>query len=256
MLLLVDIGNTNILIGVMDNEKVVSSFRMTTNMIRTSDEFSADFIRILNTKKIDARKIDAAVVSSVVPKQDRNIKEAIRLSFNIEPLFITPKMDSGMKIKIDDPNSLGADRLVDAVAAYDKYKQAVLVIDFGTASTFDYVDDNGDFIYGITAPGLDATSRALWEKTAKLPEVELVKPESILAKNTIESMQAGIVYGYIGLTKYIIEQVKKEIGHSFRIVATGGLGEILTNEIEEIEEYDPDLAYKGMLLLYNRSKKL
>lgn len=255
MILMVDAGNTNISIGIVKEDgNVVSTFRLTTDIVRTEDEISAQIGQILELRDIKKEEIKGAIISSVVPKINNCLIEAITETFNIEPIMVNTEMNCGMKILIDEPNSLGADRLVDAVAAYDKVKDAVLVIDFGTATTFDLVDANGNFVTGITSPGLESMAASLWGKAAKLPEVELKKPKSIIAKNTIESMQAGIMYGYIGLTEYTINQIKKETPYDFKVMATGGLGELICKETKLIDEYDANLAYRGMKLLWEMNK--
>jgi len=255
MILMVDAGNTNISIGIaLEDGSVVSNFRLTTDLVRTEDEISAQICQILSLRNIKKEEITGAIISSVVPKLNSCLQEAINETFNINPVMVRYDMNSGMDILFEEKSSLGADRLVDAVAAYDKVKGAVLVIDFGTATTFDLVNADGNFVTGVTSPGLESMANSLWAKAAKLPEVELVKPKSILANNTIESMQAGIMYGYIGLTEYTIKQLKKEVPYDFKIIATGGLGKLICKETDLIDEYDPNLAYRGMKILWEKNK--
>lgn len=178
---------------------------------------------------------------------------AVKKVTNIDPIIVNCNINMNITINTQNPSELGADRIVDAVSAYKIYGGPIMVIDFGTATTYDIVNEKGEFIAGITSPGIRITAESLWQKTAKLPEIEIKKPSSILARNTVESMQAGIVYGYIGQVKYIIKEAKKELGYDFRVVATGGLGKILCEHIDFIE-YDHDLTIKGLKYLYDMNK--
>ncbi|MGN1399499.1 MAG: type III pantothenate kinase [Erysipelotrichaceae bacterium] len=254
MLLTIDVGNTNISCGIFDGEELVAKFRFITKSNRTSDELALQIHAILEVKHLKEEDIDGVVISSVVPNLNNDLINAIKQLFNIEPLFIASGIKTGLKINIDDPKSVGADLIVDAVAAYNRYNSATLVIDFGTATKFIYINDEGVFQYGVIAPGLEIYANSLWQMTAQLPAVQLTKPKSILGKNTVHCMQAGIVYGYIGLTEGIISQIKKELGNDFKILATGGLGRYICSETELIKEYDPDLAYYGMKYLYDKNR--
>ena len=254
MLLTIDAGNTNISCGVFDGEQLITKFRFITKQQRTSDEFALQFHSIFEVRKLFEEQITGVIISSVVPSINDALISAVKSCFNVDPIMITAGIKTGIAINIDDPKSCGADLIVDCVAAYDKYKRDCLVVDFGTATKFLYISEKGVFQYGIISPGLEITASSLWQMTAQLPMVQLSKPSSILAKNTVSSMQAGIVYGYIGLTEGIINQIKKEIGHDFPIVATGGLGRYICPEVDCFDEYDPDLAYKGMKLIYQKNK--
>ncbi len=254
MLLAIDAGNTNISIGFLEEGKVLASFRLTTKIERTSDEFGMMILDMLESRSLKADAVSATIISSVVPNINHALNNAIIKYFNQQPQFIGPGMKTGLAINIEDPKSVGADRIVDLVAGFDYYQRDCLVVDFGTATTFDYVDQHCAFLYGITAPGLKITAQALTNQTAKLPEVEIAMPNSILAVNTIESMQAGIVYGYIGLTEHIIATIKKEIGHDFPVIATGGLGRLISQQTDLIDQYQPDLAYSGMWLIYQKNR--
>lgn len=255
MLLVVDVGNTNISCGIFDKDKLIAKFRFITKQNRTSDELALQIHSILEVKHLDEKDVDGIVLSSVVPNLNNDLINAFKQLFNVEPLIVASGIKTGLKINTDDPKSIGADLIVDAVAAYQKYKDACLVIDFGTATKFLYINECGEFQYGIISPGLEIYANSLWQMTAQLPAVQLTKPDSILAKNTVHSMQAGIMYGYIGLAEGIIKQIKKEIGHDFKILATGGLGRYIYKETDLIDEYDPDLAYHGMHYIYEKNKK-
>lgn len=253
MLLTVDVGNTNITLGVFDKEKIVGTYRLTTKMQRTSDEFGIDIKAILNEYE---GKIDDVIISSVVPGVMYSLNSAFIKYYGVTPKVVGPGMKTGIKLNVPNPREIGADRIVDAVGAYDVYGGPVIVIDFGTATTYDLIGPDGEFLAGITAPGIRISAKALWEDTAKLPEIEIKKPDSILAKETISSMQAGLVYGYIGQTEYIVKKVKEESGYmDAKVVATGGLGKIIAEETDCINIYDKDLTLNGLRLIYEKSKK-
>lgn len=255
MLVAIDIGNTNITLALFEGDKILGNYRLTTKMSRTSDEYGFMLLSFLNASHINVADIEDVIVSSVVPKIMHSFTNAIIKYLYHEPIIIGPGIKTGIAIKTDNPASVGADRIVDLAGAYYTYGAPALVIDFGTATTFDYINENGEFLYGVTAPGLEICAQALSSQAAQLPEIQIVKPESILAKNTVKSMQAGVVYGYIGLTENIIKQVKKEVGTPMRVIATGGLGRIVANETELIDLYDSDLTFKGLYLIYQRYLK-
>lgn len=256
MLAAIDIGNTNITVGVFKEDEIIATFRLTTKMPRTSDEYGMLLLNLLEQNEIDHKDIEDVIVASVVPNIMHSFERAIVKYFHIIPIMIEPGIKTGIRIAIDNPKQVGADRIVDAAAAYGLYGGPVLVLDFGTATTYDLVDANGTFLTGITAPGIQSAARALSDDAAKLPEIEIKKPDSILAKDTISSMQAGLIYGQIGQTEYIIRQVKKEAGlGEIKVVATGGLGRIIANETELIDIYDPTLTLKGMLFIYKKQNR-
>lgn len=255
MLLVIDIGNTNITLGIYNEDQLIGTYRLTTKMERTSDEFGFMLVSFLSTSSIKPEDIHDIIISSVVPKINYSFTNAIKKYIHKEPIFIGPGIKTGIDIRIDTPSSLGADRLVDAAGAYYTYGGPCIVIDFGTATTYDVVTAKGEFIGGATAPGLGISANALSSQAAKLPEVEIQKPEKIIAKNTIKSMQAGTVYGYIGQTEYIIKKIKEEYGQDLKVISTGGLGRVISNETDEIDIYDADLTFKGLKLIYDRNKK-
>ena len=254
MIIAADIGNTNITLAFIENEQITHSYRLTTKLQRTSDEFGQLFKSFLNETPYTIEQIEDVVISSVVPKIMHSFNNAVRKYLKKEPLHITPSVDSGIPIAIPDPSCVGADRIVDAAGAYYTYGGPCLVLDFGTASTFDYINEKGEFMYGITAPGLEITSQALSNMAAQLPDIEIKKPQSILATDTISSMQSGVVFGYIGLTEKIISQIKEEIGTPMKVIATGGLGRMISEEVKDIDVYDKDLTFKGLLYIYQRMK--
>ena len=251
MILAIDAGNTNITMGVFDGEQLIGNFRMTTAIPRTSDEYGIVIRDIIGHNGIDKDEIHDAVVASVVPAINHSLVSGIIKYFDIHPLIVRRTIKTGIKIALDRPEQVGADRVVDAAAAYALYGGPVIVIDYGTATTYDLVNAKGEFEAGVTAPGIRISARALWEDAAKLPEIEIKKPDSILGKETISSMQAGLVYGQIGQTEYIIRQIIEESGYEHvKVVATGGLGKMISSETDAIQEYNPDLTLIGLNLIY------
>jgi pantothenate kinase, type III len=256
ILMTIDVGNTNIALGLMAEKKVLGSFRLTTQTPRTSDEFGICIRSLMDSSGVKAEDVDDVIISSVVPKRMYALTASIRKYIQKEPLLVGPGMKTGIQLRNDNPREVGADRIVDVTAAHYLFERNCIVVDFGTATTFDYVTKQGVFEYTVIAPGLGISSNALTSQTAKLPEIEIQKPKSILGKNTVAGMQAGVVYGYIGLVEGIIRQMKKELKDpDCYVVATGGLGKVIATETKEINEYDPDIAYKGMRILYDLNKK-
>lgn len=256
MILVVDVGNTNITCGVYEEKKLKTTFRMTTKMPRTSDEYGISICEMLRTNQIDKEDIEGTIIASVVPNVMHALIGAFKRYVGTNPMIVGPGVKTGIKITSDNPREIGPDRIVDAVAAYELYGGPVLVMDFGTATTYDLVTEDGCFGVGITAPGIRISAKALWEDTAKLPEIEIKKPKSILARETISSMQAGLVYGQIGQTEYIVNQVKKETGYdNLKVVATGGLGRIIADETDVIQIYNRDLTLEGLRIIYEKNTK-
>lgn len=256
MILTIDVGNTNITCGVFDGDVIVASFRITTKMPRTSDEYGMILYNLLEQNNIQPMDIGDAIICSVVPNVMHSLRGGLVKYFHITPIIVEAGIKTGIRIVTPNPQQIGADRIVDAVGAFEIYGGPVLVIDFGTATTYDFVDESGAFLGGITAPGIRISAKALSEDAAKLPEIEIKKPESILGKDTITSMQAGIVYGQIGQTEYIINKVKEEVGlENVKTVVTGGLGRIIANETTCIDIYDPNLTLKGIYRVYKKQNR-
>ncbi len=256
MLLVVDVGNTNITYGVYKESELITTFRMMSKMPRTSDEYGIAIRELLFINDIKRDDIDGCIVSSVVPGIMHSLMSGIIKYVYEKPMMVGAGIKTGIKIITENPKEIGPDRIVDAVGGYEKYGGPVLVLDFGTATTYDLVTENGEFAAGITAPGLRISAKALWEDTARLPEIEIRKPKSILAQETISSMQAGLVYGQIGQTEYIISQVRKEAGlDSMKVVATGGLGRIIADETDSIDIYDSTLTLDGLRIIYDKNRR-
>ena len=255
MLFAIDVGNTNNTIGLFDGEKLVKQFRMITQTSRTSDEYGVFFSEWLLINGFKTEDITDVIISSVVPDIMHSLTSGIIKYFNIQPVIVAPGIKTGIRIAIPNPKELGADRLVDAVAAYEMYGGPVIVVDFGTATTHDLVLADGTFSAGVTAPGIRLSANALWKGTAKLPEVEIRKVDTVLGKDTVSSMQAGIYYGYIGQTEYIVKKIKEESSiEGIKVVATGGLGKLISEASSEIDIYDPELTLHGLRIIHSKQK--
>ncbi|MDD3174208.1 MAG: type III pantothenate kinase [Herbinix sp.] len=255
MLLVIDVGNTNITLGVFEDVNLKTTFRLTTNTSSTSDEYGLAITNLIKAKKLNTEDITAVTIASVVPKIMYSLTAAIIKYLGISPLIVGIGTKTGIKVTNVNPKELGADRVVDAVAAYEIYGGPVLVIDFGTAITYDLITSDGTFAAGVTCPGLRIAANALWNDTAKLPEIEIAMPDTILAKDTVTSMQAGLVFGCIGQTEYIIKRMLKEAGiENCRVIATGGLGKIISDATDLIEIYDVNLTLKGLKIITDKNK--
>lgn len=256
MILVVDVGNTNLTWGVYDGQTLKATFRMTTKTPRTSDEYGVLLSEMLKNQGIDPMKLEGSIVASVVPDVMHALLGSIKRYTSTKPMNVGPGIKTGIKVAGEDPKGIGADRIVDVVAAYEKFGAPVLVVDFGTATTYDLVTEGGNFNVGITAPGIKISLEALCRQAAKLPNIEIKKPKSILAQETISSMQAGLVYGQIGQTEYIIKKVKEESGlPKLKVVATGGLGRLIAEETDTIDVYDPYLTLEGLRILYEKNHR-
>lgn len=255
MILTLDVGNTNITFGVYDGQELVTTFRITTKIARTSDEYGILIRDLLRMNDINRADIEGSIVASVVPNIMHSLTGAMVRYIGSNPLVVGPGTKTGIQIKTKNPREIGADRVVDAVAAYEKYGGPILVLDFGTATTYDYVSADGSLMAGVTAPGIRISAAALSENAAKLPKIEIKKPDSILAGDTVTSMQAGIMYGQIGQTEYIIKQIKKETGcHDMKVVATGGLGRAISQETDMIDLYDKTLTLDGLRIIFEKNR--
>lgn len=255
MLLAIDIGNTNLTFGVFEGDQLLFTFRLTTNLPRTSNEFGEAIVEAVFRHGISEDRIHDVIIASVVPKVMYSLVSGIKKYFHKTPYVVGDGTKSGIHIAAANPGEIGADRIVDAVGAYVLYGGPVIVIDYGTATTYDMVTGDGVFMARVTCPGIKISAKALWSNTAQLPEIEIKKPNTILAKNTITSMQAGLLYGTIGQTEYIIRKMKEESGLAdIKVVATGGLGRSISNETKQIDIYDSNLTLQGTRLVYEKTK--
>lgn len=256
MILVLDVGNTNIVLGVYQGEKLIDFWRAATDKNKTSDEYSIFIYQFFQYSNLNIKDIRDVIISSVVPNIMYSLERAIKKLFNIEALVVGPGIKTGINIKYDDPAQVGADRIVNAIAAYEKYGGPLIIVDFGTATTFCAISELGEYLGGAIAPGIRISSEVLFEKTAKLPRVELIRPDKIIGKNTINSMQAGIIYGYVGLVEYIIKKMKSEFGKSgpVKVIATGGFANLIASEVVSINKVDRFLPLEGLKIIYERNK--
>jgi len=255
MIICIDIGNTNIKYAIYDKDELKISFRVATDFKVTSDEYGSQLVNMLKIKDISVSDIEGGIISSVVPSLDYTIDKMCAVYLNIEPLHIAPGLKSGLNIRCDDAREVGADRLVNCVSAiveYGNQGKPMIVIDFGTATTFNIINERNEFIGGVISPGIKGSLDSLVNGTAKLPRVEIEAPKSIIAKNTVTNMQAGIVFGFAGLVEYIVKRIKKELkAPKVKTIATGGFSTIIAKEIEGIDVVDKLLTLKGLKYLYD-----
>ena len=257
MLLVIDVGNTNVVFGVYQEDKLLYDWRIATEKDRTSDEYGLLFEQIFRYHGIDPKEVKNYIISSVVPPLMHTLPAMSIKYFGIDPIVIGPGVKTGMNIKYDNPKEVGADRIVNAVAAYEKYGGPLIIVDFGTAITFCAVSKNGDYLGGAITPGIKISSEALFMRTAKLPKVEIARPEKVIAKNTTNSIQSGLVYGYIGMVDYIISKMIEEMEEDERtvkIVATGGFSSLIASESKYINRIDKLLTLDGLRIIFERNK--
>ena len=256
MLLAIDVGNTNTVIGIYDDGKSVGFWRIRTVKEMTADEYRMilhDLTAMQGMNVLEA--IDGAIIACVVPPLSRPLEDLCVHFLKVNPLFVGPGIKTGMPIRYDNPREVGADRIVNAVAAYERYRSELIAVDFGTATTFDYVNRKGEYCGGAIAPGLAISMEALFQKASKLPRVEVVKPPCVIARNTVNSMQAGIVYGYVGLVDGIVTRMKAEGKENATVIATGGLAALIAPESKTIETVEEHLTLEGLRILYERNRE-
>lgn len=255
MIICLDVGNTNIKYAVYDGEKLKISFRVATEHKKTSDEYGGQLISILGNNKIDVSEITGGIISSVVPQLDYTLERMCVNYLGIKPMMLVPGLKTGLNLRVDNAKEVGADRVVNNVAAVKKYGYPLIVIDFGTATTFNVIDKKGEFIGGVIAPGIKGSLDSLVNGTAKLPRVEIERPASVIGKNTVTNMQSGIVYGFAGLVEYIVKKIKREMKEeNVTVVATGGFSEVIAKEISCIDKVDKLLTLEGLRYLYGLNR--
>ena len=263
MLLVLDVGNTNTVLGVFETRpegsdsskpgRLIANWRVTTNKSQTVDEYGVLFRNLFAMNKIEVGATTGIVISSVVPPLDSTLREVCERYFQIKPLFIEPGVKTGMPVHYDNPAEVGADRIVNSVAAFEKFGGPCIVVDFGTATTFDVVSPKGEYLGGIITPGIGISADALFERTARLPRVDIRKPPRVIATNTVNSLQSGLYYGYIGLIDGILERLIDELGKEVKVVATGGLASLLGSGSKYIREVDDLLTLEGLRIIYERN---
>lgn len=254
MLLAIDIGNTNIVLGVFKGDKLLQHWRLSTSPYRTADEYGSLIKGLFSSSKIEAEGIDGVAVSCVVPPLLTVFEEVVRRYFNSVPLIVSTDIDTGLKIRYDNPKEIGADRIVNAVAAFHLYGGPVIIVDFGTATTFCSVTAEGEYLGGVIAPGVAISAEALFQRAAKLPKVELSRPKSIMGRDTVSAMQSGIIFGYASLVDGVIERMKNELGIEPHVIATGGLAGLIAPETKSIKDIRPSLTLEGLRILYKRNR--
>ena len=256
MLLAIDAGNTNIVFALFDGARQVGVWRAATKPQRTADEYAVFLKTLMREAMIDAREIHSAILGSVVPDANFHLRKLCRDHFNCEPLLVgAPEVTLGIGIKIDKPDEVGADRLINAVAGLAAHKPPLLLIDFGTATTFDVVDAKGNYCGGSIAPGINLSLQALPMAAAKLPSVAVARPRKVIGTGTVEAIQSGIFWGYVGLIDGLITRIKAEFGHPMTVIATGGLAPLFMDAIPAIDHQDPDLTLRGLHLIFERNRK-
>jgi type III pantothenate kinase len=250
MLLAIDIGNTNIVWGVFDGDQLVADWRIGTDHSKTTDEYAILLLDLLRVEDISPDRVDGVILSSVVPPLTPLFEELAETYFHRLPLNVSAEMETGLTIKYTNPREVGSDRIVNAAAAYRRYGGPIIIVDFGTATTFCAVTANGEYLGGAIAPGLRISAEALYARTAKLPKIELVRPKSAIGQDTVASMQAGLVFGYAGLVDELVRRIQQELGRDCFVLATGGLAGLVAPESRSIREIRPHLTLEGLALLY------
>ncbi len=254
MILVIDVGNTNIVLGVMEGLELRAQLRISTGE-RTTDEIGILMLQGLAHRKIALEQIEGAIVSSVVPSAVYSLEKACHRYLGVDPLVVGRKLKTGIKVRTDNPKEVGADRIVNSVAALDKWGGPIIVVDFGTATTFDCVNADGDYVGGAIAPGFRISEEALISRTAKLPRVEVRRPPRAIGTNTVDAIQSGMFFGYVGLVDALARRCRDELGGKAKVVATGGLATLFGDDSEMIEEVDPVLTLRGLALLYERNRR-
>lgn len=250
-LLVVDVGNTNIVLGIYRDDELVTSWRLATARERTADEYGIVAKQLVST--IWDGAFDGAIVASVVPPLNSTIRWMVEHYFGTAPLFVEPGVKTGLSIATENPLEVGADRIVNAVAAHAEFGGPTVVVDFGTATTFDLVSSAGEYRGGIIAPGLTISSEALFARAARLPRVDVKRPSHLIGTNTVASMQSGIYFGYLGLVDGILARMREEIPNLRKVIATGGLASLMFEDSEHIDDFDPELTLKGLKIIYDRN---
>lgn len=249
-----DVGNTNIVLGIYRGKELLHHWRLSTNRSATVDEYGMSIYNLFQYAQLRLEQVEGVIISSVVPPLMRTLEQLCRQYIGKAPLVVGPGIKTGLNIRYENPREVGADRIVNSVAAIEKYGTPLIVVDFGTATTFDYIDEEGSYLGGAIVPGIGISTEALYQRAAKLPRIELVKPRSVIGRNPVTSMQAGIIYGYAGQVDGIVKRIRSEFGVNPKVIATGGLADLISSESEAIHAVDPLLTLEGLRLVYDRNR--
>lgn len=253
MLLVVDVGNTNTVLGLYEGERLVHSWRLTTERQRTTDEYAILCRNLFELAGLEVGAVTAIAIASVVPPLNHTLWRMSVVYFKVEPLFIDPATNAGMPVHYSPPSDVGADRIVNGVAAFARYGGPCVVVDFGTATTFDAISATGEYLGGVICPGVMVSAEALFARAARLPRVEIAKPDAVVGTSTVGSIQSGLFYGYVGLVEGILGRIQEELGGNARVIATGGLASLFGKATDSIEVVDADLTLEGLRLIYERN---
>jgi type III pantothenate kinase len=253
ILLVIDVGNTNIVYGLFRGTELLMQFRVESGRSRTADEYLVTLLQLLQTRDVRREDVKHAIVASVVPALTDPMVHLVQRGFGVVAAVVGPGIRTGMPILYENPKEVGADRIVNAVAAFERFKAAVIVVDFGTATTFDCVTPKGEYLGGVIAPGIQISADALFARAAKLPRVEISKPPRVVGRNTVNSMQSGIVFGYVGLVDGLVARLTEELGYSSEVIATGGLARVIAPLSSTIVHVDDELTLTGLRLLHERN---
>ncbi|MFA5629305.1 MAG: type III pantothenate kinase [Dehalococcoidales bacterium] len=255
MLLAIDIGNTEITVGVFDGEQKKTTFQLTTSIHRTADENAVLLISVLKTRGLELSDINEVALCSVVPPLTSIFEGVVKRYFGLSPLVVAAGVKTGMRICMDNPKEVGADRIADAVAAKHLYGGPVIIVDMGTATTFEIVSQSGDYIGGAIAPGILSSSEALFQRAAMLPRIDLTVPGKVIGTNTVDAMKSGVFYGYVGLVESMVARLREEIGGKAKVIATGGFAGLIAKGTKAIDEVNPDLTLVGLRLIYEMNRE-
>ncbi|KPK46920.1 MAG: type III pantothenate kinase [Dehalococcoidia bacterium SM23_28_2] len=254
MLLAIDVGNTHVTLGTFEGDNLKASWRLATDVNRLADEYGVLMVNLLSHESIAPEEIDSAVIASVVPDLDPVFEAVCRRYFDVRPLMVSTGVRTGLRILYDSPREVGADRVADAVAAIKLYTPPLVLVDLGTATVFDAISKEGEYLGGAIAPGLVIAAEALFQRAARLYRVELVRPKNAIGRNTAAAVQAGVIYGYVGLVEAIVRRFKEELGGEAKVVATGGWAEMVAQETDVIDVVDPNLTLTGLRLIYGMNR--